>query len=82
MQLSFTLMDRMRRSVAVIAHGDAANPDICQHGADIVIFHAAAQEGLRQSPGSVWIYADAIVMKLGMHTLCGSPIEEVNLVGE
>ena len=79
-QIKFTLMDRQRRSVNCIAHDASVNKDIFAAGSELVIFNAIGIEGLKKAPGSVWIYGDSYVLRVGPAVLPGTPLEEVRLI--
>ena len=79
-QICFTLMDRQRRTVACIAHDVSISSDTFAEGKEIVIFYASGQEGLRKTPGSVWIFSGSYVLSLGSALLPGVSSEEIRLV--
>lgn len=79
-QISFTIMDRQHRSVPCIAHNVSASPDMFTEGTELLLFYAVGTEGLKKSPGSVWIYADSYVFSTGSIFLPGAPIEEIRLM--
>ena len=79
-QLCFNLMDRQRRTVACIAHDVSVSLETFKEGTELVIFYASGQEGIRKTPGNVWIYPDSYVLSLGAVVLPGVPSEEVRLM--
>ena len=79
-QILFTLMDRQRRSVSCIAHDVSFDAEVFSEGQEVVIFYAVAQEDLRNTPGSVWIYGNSYVHSLGSVFLPGTASEEIRLL--
>ena len=79
-QICFTLMDRQRRTVACIAHDVSVSQEMFTEGRELVLFYAVGQEGLRNTPGAVWIFGDSYVLSLGSVFLPGAAIEEIRLV--
>ena len=79
-QICFTLMDRQRRTVACTAHDVSFSSNLITEGMELVIFYAVGQEGLRKTPGSVWIFGDSYVLSLGSVVLPGVPTEEIRLI--
>ena len=79
-QICFTLMDRQRRRVSCIAHGVSISPEIFTEGKELVLFYAVGQAGLRNNPGSVWLYGDSYVLSLGSVPLPRGPIEDIRLL--
>ena len=79
-QICFTLMDRQRRTVACIAHDVSVSSEMFTEGNELVMYDAVGQEGLRKTPGSVWIFSDSYVLSLGSMFLPGAPNEEIRLM--
>ena len=79
-QIAFTLMDRQRRTVACIAHDVSISSDTFAEGKEIVIVYASGQEGLRKTPGSVWIFSGIYVLSLGSALFPSVSSEEIRLV--
>ena len=79
-QIIFTLMDRQRRTVPCIAHNVSADPEMFTEGTELLLFYAVGTEGLKKTPGSVWIFSDSYVFSTGSISLPGAPIEEIILM--
>ena len=77
-QIGFSLMDRQRRSVQCLAHDVSVDPEIFTEGTEVMIFYAVAMAG-RNSEGSIWLYSDSYIMRVGRALLPGTPIEEIRI---
>ena len=58
----------------------SVDPEMFTEGTELLLFYAVGTEGLKKSPGSVWIYSDCYVFSTGSIFLPGAPIEEVRLM--
>ena len=79
-QICFTLMDRQRRTVACIAHDVSISSDTFAEGMEIIFVYATGQEGLRKTPGRVWIGSGSYVLSLGSAVFPSVSHEAIRLV--
>ena len=81
-QIHFSLMDTNRRTVTCIAHDVGYPKKDFEEGREIALYAVTIQEGIRNGPGSVWIYSNSYMVFLGITFLPGSPLEAVPLRGK
>ena len=79
-QICFSLMDRQRRTVSSIAHDVFVNKEVFAEGMELNLFYVVGQEGLRKTPGSIWIYSSSYIFSMGSIFLPGESVEEIRLI--
>ena len=81
-QICFSLMDTNKRTVACIAHDVLYPSEDFTAGKEVALYCVTIQEGIRNSPGSVWIYSNSYIVFLGTTFLPGVAVEAVLLRGK
>ena len=62
-----------------MAHDLGVSSEMFAAGKELVIYYAQGQEGLRKTPGALWIYSGSYIVALCSVTLLGLRSEEIFL---